>query len=93
MDDAIAVVHRRFIAAPAAAPGSWRYPDLRVVGAEPPALSAAFAHSWKTGEAAAVALTLDPRPPVDGGQTVRVSVLKSWIGYLQGEGRLALSVR
>lgn len=93
MDDAIEVVHRRFIAAPAAAPGSWRYPDLRVVGAEPQVLSVAFAHCWKADDATAVALTLDSEPPVFGAQTVRVSVLKNWVEFLQGDRRLALSVR
>src|SRR4029077_10574137 len=32
---AMAVVHARFVAAPTAAPGSWRFPDVRVTGALP----------------------------------------------------------
>ena len=37
---AMAVVHARFVAAPTAAPGSWRFPDVRVTGALPTATAA-----------------------------------------------------
>jgi hypothetical protein len=90
---AVQTVHRRFIAAPAAAPGSWHYPDVRVVAAEPQAMAHAFAHCWKADSATAVALTLDSEPPIYGAQTVGVRVLCNWITFLQGKGRLAVSVR
>ena len=91
LDRAVQVVYRRFIAAPAAAPGSWRYPDVRVVGAEPDELSAVFAHHWKMDRSSAVALSADPKPPLAGGRTVPVRILRNWVAFLQGKRELAMS--
>ncbi len=93
LDDAVQVVYGRFIAAPAAAPGSWRYPDVRVVGTEPVGLSAAYAHHWKTDRGSVVALTLDPEPPLAGGRTVPVGILRNWVAFLSGKRELAMSSR
>ena len=81
---AMAVVHARFVAAPTAAPGSWRFPDVRVTGALPAATAEAFAHHWENGRATAVALTLDPESPMKGATTDAVQVLPSWVDYLSG---------
>jgi hypothetical protein len=83
LDAAVDIVHDRFIAAPAAAPGSWRYPDVRVSGAEPSCTAGVFAHQWPGDCASAVVLTLEPEPPADGGRTHRVHVLQHWLSYLR----------
>ena len=87
---AMGVVHARFVAAPTAAPGSWRFPDVRVTGALPAATAAAFAHHWGSGRTTAVALTLDPQPPMKGATPDPVQVLPSWVDYLSG-GSLAFA--
>lgn len=81
--DALHIINRRFVAAPAAAPGSWRYPDVRVSGAEPLSTAAVYAHQWQIGRSGVVVLTLDPQPPADGARTDRVRVLPRWVGLLQ----------
>lgn len=81
---AMTVVHNRFVAAPKAAPGSWRFPDVRVSGALPAATARAYAHHWRAGHATAVVLTLDPRSPTGGAKTRPVRVLPSWVDYLGG---------
>lgn len=81
---ALDVVHERFVAAPEAAPGSWRFPDVRVTGAEPSSTAGAFAHHWPRGRSGAVVLTLDEDPPASGARTARVHVLRSWVSYLNG---------
>lgn len=83
LDKAVEVVRNRFVAAPSAAPGSWRYPDVRVACAEPIETSEVFAHQWVTREAGAVALTLESEPPAPGARSVRVRVLRSWVSFLQ----------
>jgi hypothetical protein len=84
LGDALDVVHERFVAAPAAAPGSWRFPDVRVTGAQPQSTAGAYAHRWQNGRASAVVLTLDEEPPEAGAETTRVHVLRSWVSYLTG---------
>ena len=86
LEQAVAVICNRFVAAPAAAPGSWRYPDVRVAGAESIATCEVFAHRWPTGGARAVALTLEPEPPAAGARTVQVRVLTSWVAFLGRRG-------
>jgi hypothetical protein len=81
---AMAVIHARFVAAPTAAPGSWRFPDVRVTGAVPAATAKAFAHRWGNGRATAVVLTLEPESPMEGATTVPVQVLPCWVDYLSG---------
>ena len=81
---ALGVVRRRFTAAPAAAPGSWRYPDVRVTGAATSSTANAYAHQWPYGQASVVALTLDPASPVTGARSYPVQVLRSWLGLLGG---------
>lgn len=81
---AMAVVHARFVAAPAAAPGSWHFPDVRVTGAVPAATAVAFAHHWGNGRATTVVLTLEPEAPIEGATTQAVQVLPSWVDYLSG---------
>ena len=81
LDDALRVVYGRFIAAPAAAPGSWRYPDVRISGAAPVETSGVFAHHWKNDHA--VVLTLEPDPPANGASTHPVRVLRSWVSFLK----------
>jgi len=81
---AMAVVHSRFVAAPTAAPGSWRFPDVRVTGALPRGTAEAFAHHWGSGRATTVVLTLDPQSPMKGARTDPVQVLPSWVDYLSG---------
>ena len=83
LDEAVEVVRSRFVAAPSAAPGSWRYPDVRVAGAAPVDTCAVFAHRWAAGRAKAVALTLEPEPPAPRARTVQVRVLKNWVDFLQ----------
>ena len=83
LDEALQIVYHRFIEAPAAAPGSWRYPDVRISGAEPLCAAAVFAHHWKRDHAGAVVLTLDPDPPAFGASTHRVRVLRNWVSFLQ----------
>lgn len=80
--EALDVICRRFISAPAAAPGSWRHPDVRITGAEPRDAPVVFAHQWKREHADAVVLTLEAEPPQPGARTARVRVLKSWVGFL-----------
>jgi hypothetical protein len=84
LGEALATVHDRFVAAPDAAPGSWRFPDVRVTGAEPRSTAPAFAHHWQLGRGGAVVLTLDEHPPAGGAVTAPVHVLRSWVGYLEG---------
>jgi hypothetical protein len=81
---ALRVVRHRFTAAPAAAPGSWRYPDVRVTGVATSSTATAYAHQWPHGPASVVALTLDPAPPVKGAGSYPVQVLRSWLGLLGG---------
>ena len=81
---AMAVVHARFVAAPKAAPGSWRFPDVRVTGSLPAATAPAFAHHWRNGRATAVVLTLDSESPLVGAAIDPVQVLPSWVDYLNG---------
>jgi len=81
---AMAVVHARFVAAPKAAPGSWRFPDVRVTGSLPAATAPAFAHHWRNGRATAVVLTLDSESPIVGAAIDPVQVLPSWVDYLNG---------
>ncbi|GAC1662200.1 MAG: hypothetical protein PVS2B1_20760 [Candidatus Dormibacteraceae bacterium] len=84
--EALDVIYRRFISAPAAAPGSWRYPDVRITGAEPQDAPVVFAHQWKREREDAVVLTLEPEAPGPGARTVRVRVLKSWVSFLGIKG-------
>ncbi|HKB32746.1 MAG TPA: hypothetical protein VKF16_02675 [Candidatus Dormibacteraeota bacterium] len=84
MGDALDIVYDRFVAAPEAAPGSWRFPDVRVTGAEPRSTAAAFAHHWPCGRDGAVVLSLDEDAPARGARTSPVHVLRSWVGYLDG---------
>ncbi len=79
---AAAVVQRRFTASCAAAPGSWRLPDVRISGAQPPGTVTAYAHQWPAGTATAVLLTLDPVAPLAGARTSRVRILRSWLEFL-----------
>jgi hypothetical protein len=77
LDAALGVVARRFTAAPTAAPGSWRYPDVRVTGAgRPGATLRAFAHRYSGG---VVVLTPGGEPPVPGGRTFPVGLHASWL--------------
>ena len=87
---AACLVHSRFTAAPDAAPGSWRYPDVRMTGARPPGTAEAFAHHWPVDGRSAVVLTLDPQPPLDGARTFAVRILDSWVGFL-GRDELAVA--
>jgi len=80
---ALRIVNERFIAAPAAAPGSWRYPDVRVSGAEPAGTAGVFAHRWLGNRASAVLLTLEREPPAEGARTHCVQVLQHWLAYLR----------
>lgn len=84
LGEALDIVHDRFIAAPAAEPGSWRFPDVRVTGAEPRCTAGAYAHRWQHGPASAVVLSLDEEPPADAARTAPVHVLRSWMSYLTG---------
>ena len=84
LGDALDIVHDRFVAAPEAAPGSWRFPDVRVTGAEPRSTAPAFAHPWQNGRAGAVVLSLEQEAPACGARTTPVHVLRSWVSYLQG---------
>ncbi|HEX6348556.1 MAG TPA: hypothetical protein VF160_04105 [Candidatus Dormibacteraeota bacterium] len=86
---AACLVHSGFTAAPDAAPGSWRYPDVRITGARPPGTAAAFAHRWPVDGQSAVVLSLDPQPPLEGGRTYEVRILESWVAFL---GRSDLAV-
>jgi hypothetical protein len=81
---ALDIVHDRFVAAPEAAPGSWRFPDVRVTGAQPRSTATAFAHRWPHGSDGAVVLSLDEDAPARGARTTPVHVLMSWVSYLQG---------
>lgn len=77
LDAALGLVARRFTAAPAAAPGSWRYPDVRVTGAGTPGDAVqAFAHRYGGG---VVVLTPGAEPPVTGGRTFPVGLHASWL--------------
>jgi hypothetical protein len=80
---AVELVERRFTYAPAAAPGSWRFPDVRIAGGAPSDTAAVYAHRWQGGKACAVVLTLDAEAPAAGGVTSRVRVLQSWVGFLR----------
>jgi hypothetical protein len=93
LEKAVDVVHRRFVAAPAAAPGSWRFPDVRVVGGDPANTSSVFAHHWSSAGASAVALTLGAKPPAEGARTIGVRVLCNWVSFLQRSGELAAAAR
>ena len=84
LGEALDIVHERFVAAPEAAPGSWRFPDIRVTGAKPLSTAAAFAHHWPRGRSGAVVLTLDEDAPASGARTAQVHVLRSWVSYLNG---------
>lgn len=84
LGDALDIVHDRFVAAPAAAPGSWRFPDVRVTGAEPRSTAGAYAHRWQHGHAGAVVLSLNEDAPAGGAVTAPVHVLRSWVSYLEG---------
>lgn len=84
LGDALDIVHEHFVAAPAAAPGSWRFPDVRVTGAGPRCTAGAYAHLWHHGLASVVVLSLDEEPPADGARTAPVHVLRSWVSYLTG---------
>ena len=84
LGDALDIVHDRFVAAPEAAPGSWRFPDVRVTGAEPRSTVAAFAHRWQRGHAGAVVVSLHEDAPAAGAVTAPVHVLQSWVSYLEG---------
>lgn len=79
---AAALVQRRFTASRAAAPGSWRLPDVRISGAEPPGTVPAYAHQWRAGRATAVLLTLSPLAPLAGARTSRVRIMRSWLEFL-----------
>jgi hypothetical protein len=80
--EALEVVYERFTAAPAAAPGSWRFPDVRVAGAWATNAEAVYAHRWPLDVAGAVVLTRSEQAPLAGAATHRVQVLRSWVGYL-----------
>lgn len=84
LGDALNIINDRFVAAPAAAPGSWRFPDVRVTGAAPRGMAGAYAHRWQSGRATAVVVTLEEEPPTDGARTATVHVLRSWVRYLMG---------
>ncbi|MHB8611957.1 MAG: hypothetical protein ACYDAL_05960 [Candidatus Dormibacteraceae bacterium] len=84
LGDALDIVYDRFVAAPEAAPGSWRFPDVRVTGATPRSTAPAFAHHWEHGSARAVVLSLDEDAPARGARTAPVHVLRSWVSYLSG---------
>jgi hypothetical protein len=84
LGDALDIIGDRFVAAPEAAPGSWRFPDVRVTGAEPRSTAPAFAHHWQHGRGGAVVLTLDEDPPAGNAMTAPVHVLRSWVSYLEG---------
>ena len=85
---ALEIVRSHFVAAPASAPGSWRYPDLRVAGAAAAGTASVNAHRWWLEGRSAVALTLDADPPLAGATSHRLWVLSSWVGYL-GRGEFA----
>jgi hypothetical protein len=85
LGEALDIVHDRFVAAPEAAPGSWRFPDVRVTGATPPSTASAFAHYWVHGNAGVVVLSLDEDAPARGARTAPVKVLRSWVSYLKGD--------
>ncbi len=87
LEQVMLLVRSRFTASGAdSAPGSWRYPDVRVTGTElPPAGSIqAFAHCWPARHATAVVVTLEPSAPLPGAQSRPVHVLESWSGLLGG---------
>lgn len=87
---AAGLVHRRFTALPGAAPGSWRLPDVRMLGGRPPGTVAAYAHFWPDAGGSAVVLTLDAAPPLPGASSRGVRILESWLAYLEG-GALAVA--
>ncbi|MDQ6773843.1 MAG: hypothetical protein M3024_12785 [Candidatus Dormibacteraeota bacterium] len=72
------------MAAPAAAPGSWRFADVRVAGGSAPGTAPVHAHRWPVGGRCAVVLTLDPEPPLTGATSHRLQVLPSWVEILAG---------
>ena len=76
------LVQRRFTALPGGAPGSWRLPDVRVVGGRPPGTAAAYAHCWPGEDLSAVLLTLSPAPPLPGAQTRELRILDTWRSFL-----------
>jgi hypothetical protein len=84
LNGALEIVNRRFVAAPAAAAGSWRYPDVRVSGIEAADAESVYAHRWSCGGASAVVLALTAAPPVPGATTFRVKVLSPWLSLLAG---------
>jgi len=77
------LVHRRFTALPGAAAGSWRLPDVRMVGGRPLGTVTAYAHHWAHADADAVVLTLQPAPPLHGAVTRRLRILDSWLAFLE----------
>src|SRR5258708_34725241 len=84
MGDALDIVYDRFVAAPEAAPGSGRFPDVRVTGAEPRSTAAAFAHHWPCGRGGAVVLSLEEDAPPDGARTSPAHVIRRLDGSLRG---------
>lgn len=88
---ALDVVRVQFTAAAAAIPGSWRFPDVRVVGATSPSTTSVYAHEWPHGGASVVLLALTPMPPVTGARTHRVQVLHSWLSLLGRQAEAVLA--
>ena len=82
---ALDVVRDQFTAAAAAIPGSWRFPDVRVIGATSPSTASVYAHEWPHGGATVVLLALTPVPPLVGARTHTVEVLHSWLSLLGGQ--------
>ncbi|MGH7776930.1 MAG: hypothetical protein ACREPI_07120 [Candidatus Dormibacterales bacterium] len=82
LETALAVVYGRFTAAPVAAPGSWRYPDVRVSGGSAPNARKVYAHRWELRGSEVVSLTLDAGPPAAGARTCPVQVSRDWLELL-----------
>lgn len=80
---AVALVEDRFTCRPGGVPGSWRFPDVRISGGEPPSTIAVWAHRWGP----AVALALSPIPPAPDGTSVSVRVLARWADLLKDTGQ------
>lgn len=83
----------RFASAPAAAPGSWIYPDLRVTAAKAHRLLAVHAFRWPVGRLSAVVLAVDEAPPAPGAQRYRLRVHPRFESFLRGgrDARMACS--
>jgi hypothetical protein len=91
LDAALGLVARRFTVGPAAAPGSWRYPDVRVTGGgAPDGAVPVFAHLYGGG---VVVLTPDDQPPVAGARTFGVGVHASWLDLFAAPAPAAHSAR